>query len=140
MYAWGGKVPIDGKRTIVRMSKPEGKFIFEIKEKIENIEQKSIKNEKLIVPFYLEGGNNNITKIVSSSQQTNQIIKNEKTKNYEVNFINIKENIGIFSIKSEFINRCKGEWKCELTDEEIESEIPQDFKEKRMYLKKWQII
>ena len=136
IYKWGGIVPIDGKRTIVRMSKPEGKFIFEIKEKIENIEQKSIINEKLIVPFYLEGGNNNIIKIVSSSQQTNQIIKNEKTKNYEVNFINIKENIGIFSIKSEFINRCKGEWKCELTDEEIESEIPKDFKENKNIFKK----
>ena len=134
IYKWGGIVPIDGKRTIVRMSKPEGKFIFEIKEKIENIEQKSIINEKLIVPFYLEGGNNNIIKIVSSSQQTNQIIKNEKTKNYEVNFINIKENIGIFSIKSEFI--CKGEWKCELTDEEIESEIPKDFKENKNIFKK----
>jgi hypothetical protein len=49
----------------------------------------------LIVPFYLEGGNINITK-VSSSQKTNQIIKNENIKKYEVNFINIKENTSIF--------------------------------------------
>ena len=140
IYKWGGIVPIDGKRTIVRMSKPEGKFIFEIKEKIENIEQKSIINEKLIVSFYLEGGNNNITNIVSSSQQTNQIIKNEKSKNYEVNYINIKENIGIFSIKTEFVNRCKSEWKCELTDEEIESEIPKDFKENKNIFKKMEIL
>ena len=30
-------------------------------------------------------------------------------------------------MKGEFINRCKGEWKCDLTDEEIEKEIPEDY-------------
>lgn len=135
-YTWGGIVPIDGKRTIVRMSKPKGKFIFEIIIKIENIEKKPIISEKLISPFYLEGGNNIITNIVSSSKQTDQIIKNEKIKKYEVNFVNIKESIGIFTIKCELMNRCKGEWKCDLTDDEIESGIPKDFKENKNIFKK----
>lgn len=134
-YIWGGIVPIDGKRTIVRFSKPEGRFIFEIKEKIENLDKNPLLSEKLIVPFYLEGGNNNITQLLYSSEQTDKITKNENAKNYEVNFINTNESIGIFSIKYQFVNRLKGEWKCDLTDDEIESKIPKDFKENKKLFK-----
>ena len=130
-YTWGGEVPKEGKRTMVRMSKPEGNFIFEIIAKLENINKTSIENEKLFVPYFFEGGNNTISNIVFSSQPKKEIIKNDKLKRYEVNFINIQENTAIFSLKCEFKNKCKGEWKCNLSDEEIDAEIPEDFKQNK---------
>ena len=140
-YAWRGEVPKEGKRTVVRMSIPKGNFMFEIKEIIENTENKPIQKEKLIVPFYFEGGNNKIVKMVYSSKETKEIEKNEKTKKYEVNFINIKETSGKFSIICKFTNKCKGEWVCDLTEEEISKEIPIDFKEnKDMFKSKAQNI
>ena len=136
-YVWGGKVPIGGKRTMVRMSKPEGKFVFDIQEKIENRYKTPINNEVLNVPFYFEGGNNTITKIDYLSRQSKQFEKKDNTKIYEVKFINIKESTGSFSIKIEFTNKCKGEWKCELSDNEIDEKIPIDFKQnKKIFLEK----
>ena len=136
-YIWGGKVPPEGKRTMVRMSKHEGKFVFEIQEKIQNIDKNPIHNEILNVPFYFEEGNNTITKIDYLSTQSKQIEKKENKKIYEVKFINIKESIGIFSLKIEFTNKCKGEWKCEFNDNEIDEKIPIDFKQyKTLFLEK----
>ena len=140
-YSWRGKVPIGGKRTVVRMSIPKGNFMFEIKEIIENTEKKPIQKEKLIVPFFFEGGNNKIENLVYSSKETKEVEKNEKTKKYEVNFVNIKETSGNFSIICKFSNKCKGEWICDFTEEEINKEIPIDFKEnKDMFKSKAQNI
>ena len=136
-YIWGGKVPIEGKRTMVRMSKPQGKFVFEIQEKIEDKDNNPINNEILNVPFYFDGGNNTITKIDYLSRQSKEIDKKDNDKIYEVKFLSVKDSIGIFSIKIEFTNQCKGEWKCEFKDNEIDEKIPIYFKQnKKLFLEK----
>ena len=75
-----------------------------------------------------QGGNNEILKLEYSSQQTNDIEIKEESKQYEINFKNIKETYGEFLIKGELTNKCKGEWVCDLTDEEIEKKTPKDYK------------
>ena len=89
---------------------------------------KPLENTKLTVPFAFQGGNNEILKLEYSSQQTNNIEIKEERKQYEINFINIQETYGEFIIKGELKNKCKGEWNCDLTDEEIEKHIPEDYK------------
>ena len=128
-YTWGGTVPDKGKRTMIIMSKKEGKYNFEIIESIENIDKKPIEKEKLFVPFYFEGGNNKITLCEYSSKEADDIIKNEENKQYEIIFNNIKGNKAKFTMNYELLNRCKGEWICDLTDDEIDDIIPKDFKE-----------
>ena len=127
-YTWGGKVPPEGKRTLVNLSKSVGKFNFEKIYRIESGNNKPLENTKLTVPFAFQGGNNEILKLEYSSQQTNNIEIKEERKQYEINFINIQETYGEFIIKGELKNKCKGEWNCDLTDEEIEKHIPEDYK------------
>ena len=127
-YKWGGKVPPEGKRTLVNLSKSTGKFNFEKKAKIESGNNKPLVKTKLTVPFAFQGGNNEILKLEYSSQQTNKIESKNESKKYEINFENIQETYGEFIIKGELMNKCKGEWICDLTDEEIEKQIPEDYK------------
>ena len=127
-YTWGGEVPLEGKTTLVNLSKIIGKLNFQEITRIESEKNKSLINTKLNVPLAFQGGNNEILNLEYSSQQTNDIeIKNE-SKQYEINFRNIKETYGEFIIKGELINKCKGEWICDLTDEEIEKWTPKDYK------------
>ena len=65
----------------------------------------------------------------------NEIKEDNTLKKYIVHFLNTKSNIGKFEIQGELINRCKGEWICNLTDEEIEFLIPEDYKIKNQNLK-----
>ena len=130
-YIWGGKVPLGGIRTLVIMSKPEGNFIFEIKYKLEDIYKNPLKNEKLIIPNFFENGNNNIKTLIHKSEQTKLIEKNEITKKYEAKFINLKEHFAELSFTWKFSNKYKTEWKCDLTDQEVEEKIPKDFKENK---------
>ena len=127
-YAWGGKVPPEGKRTLVNLSKKVGKLKFEQISRIESEKNKSLVKTKLTVPFVFQGGNNEILKLEYSSQQTNDIEIKKESKQYEINFKNIKETYGEFLIKGELTNKCKGEWVCDLTDEEIEKKTPKDYK------------
>ena len=127
-YTWGGEVPPEGKKTSVNMSKTKAKFKFNMINRIETINGKPLQNMKLFVPFSFLGGNNEILKYDYSCEQSKNIEQKKDTREYEINFLNIKENYGEFSIKGELINRCKGEWICDLTDEEIEKNIPEDFK------------
>ena len=39
-------------------------------------------------------------------------------------------------MQGNLINYCDGEWKCELTDEQIEKEIPDDYRNQKEKLKK----
>ena len=127
-YTWGGEIPPEGKRTLVNLSKSVGKFNFEKITRIESKKNEPLVEMKLTVPFIFQGGNNEILKLEYSSQQTNDIeIKNE-SKQYEIKFIKIKDTYGEFIIKGELMNKCKGEWNCDLTDEEIEKHIPEDYK------------
>ena len=69
--------------------------------------------------------------------ERNYIAKFEKViiKKTEVQFLNTNSNICEFEIQGELINRCKGEWTCYLTDEEIESLIPEDYKANKQKFK-----
>jgi hypothetical protein len=49
---------------------------------------------------------------------------NEESRTYIVKYENINEKKGEFIIEGELRNRCKGEWIIDLTDEEIEKNIP----------------
>ena len=127
-YTWGGKVPPEGRRTIVNFSKSKTKFEFEMLTRIQSTNNKPLEKTELKIPFSFKGGNNELIKFDYSCEQTDNItIDNEKRK-YIINFIKIKECYGEFIIKGELMNRCSGEWECDLTDEEIESKIPEDFK------------
>ena len=60
--------------------------------------------------------------------QTKKIKLDQNKKVFEVQYINTDSPIGEFIFKGEIINRCKGEWKINLTDEEIENLVPPDYK------------
>ncbi len=135
-YTWGGIVPQSGKKTCIKLSKLKAKFSFSVSKKIETINKQPIAKCKFVFPLCFEGGNNKITKIIYSSNQTNQIQINKDKKEYEINFTNIKENFAEFTIEGELINRCTGEWNCDLTDEEIEKEIPHDYRKNKDIFRK----
>ena len=94
-----------------------------------------INNTTLTIPFGYKGGNNKIIKLNYTSKQTKSIKEDNDLKKIEVQFLNTKSNIGEFEIQGELLNRCKGEWICYLTDEEIESLIPEDYKANKQKFK-----
>ena len=125
-YEWGGEVPIGGKRTLVQLSKKEAKWSFNIKHRIESTNGSNLKSTRLTVPIVFEGGNNQILNLNTTSNQTNNIEKNNNS--YVVSFKNTNSNIGEFIIQGKLINKCKGIWECNFTDEEIEKSITEDVK------------
>ena len=127
-YTWGGRVPEEGKLTVVRLSKSKGRFKFYEKQEIKNMNKQPINNTTLKMPNCYYDGNNELIQFTYYSKQTKRINKDEKTRSIVAQFINTQSNIGELEIKGELINRCKGEWICKLTDEEIESLIPEDCK------------
>ena len=58
-YIWGGKVPIDGKRTLVSLSKREAIFEINLNYQIKS-KSGNIKDTILYVPIQYIGGNNDI--------------------------------------------------------------------------------
>ena len=82
-----------------------------------------------------KGGNQNIKNITHQAKPFNNITLDDNKKQYEINFINIKQKFGEAEIKGELINKCRGAWKVDLTDKEIENEIPQDYKDDKIELK-----
>ncbi len=126
-YKWGGEVPPEVKKITFQMSRKTAKYKFNVIERIETINKTPLKDTTLKVSSYFNGGNIEIKNLKYYSEQTNQIQYNKEKRKYEVKFINTNSNFGEFVIEGEFINRCKGEWKCDLTEEEIEKEIPEDY-------------
>jgi len=126
-YTWGGRVPDGGKSTVVRLSRKQARYNFLEKHYLETFNNLPINNTILRVPFCYKNGNNQITKFTYMSKETNMIKLDPNTRTYDVQFLNIPKNKGSFIIKGEIINRCKGEWVVDLTDQQIESLIPKDF-------------
>ena len=135
-YVWGGKVPPEGKRTLVKMSKTKGTFDFLCSEVIKSRNSNPIKSTKMNVPVSFVGGNNEIIKIDCRSEQTENVILKQEEREYEINFLNTKSTIGEFKIEGKLINRCKGEWLCDLTDEQIKKHIPKDYEANKEGFKK----
>ena len=135
-YTWAGEVPIEGKRTIVYMSKIQAEFNIEISYRIESSDNKPLKRTKLKIPIPFKGGNNELLDFMYKSEQTEEIILNKDKKEYEIDFKNISKNYGEFFLKNKLTNSCKGGWFCDLTDKEIEENTPEDIKNNKEELKK----
>ena len=63
-----------------------------------------------------------------SSEQTKKITFDQNKKTFQVEYSNTNSSIGEFIIEGELINRCKIDWIFNLTDEEIDSLVPDDYK------------
>ena len=48
----------------------------------------------------------------------------------------VKQNLIQIKLKGELINYCEGDWKCDLTDEQIEKEIPENYRNQKEELRK----
>ena len=127
-YQWGGKVPENGKETVVRLSKKESQVNFYEKYTIKALGDSFIKNSSIKITYCYDGGNNTIIKSSYNSKQTQKIILNQNKRIFEVFYIDTNSSIGEFILKGELINRCKGEWKINLKDEEIDDLVPPDYK------------
>ena len=127
-YTWGGEVPREGKRTLVKMSKTNAKFNFLYSQKLKSLNSSPIKSTKMTIPVSFVGGNNEILSIENSSKETDNITLDKEKGVYEINFKNTNHTEVEFKIAGQLKNRCKDEWICELTDKQIEDNIPEDYK------------
>ena len=127
-YQWQGKIPENGKKTVVRLSKKEAHINFHEKYTLKAKDDNVINNSSIKITTGYMYGNNSIIKYSYKSKQ-NANIKLDETKNiFEVDYINTNSQLGEFIMKGELVNRCKGEWKIKLTDEEIDNLVPPDYK------------
>ena len=134
-YVWGGKVPPDGKRTLVKLSKNEATWKFNCNTQIVS-RRGELKNTTLKVPLGFVGGNNDIIKMDYSSPQTKNIVVDEENRIYEIKYKNSGYSTGDFILSGEIKNRCKGDWDVDLSDEVIESHIPKEDKRDKPILEK----
>jgi len=134
-YIWGGKIPPGGKRTLTELSKKEAiwnvSYIAHINSKSGNL-----RNTTLRVPTAFLDGNNDIIKMEYSSPQTKNIMIDEEKREFEIKYENTQSTEGNFKLYGQIKNKCKGEWKVDLTDEIIEEHIPiEDKKDKQILAK-----
>ena len=127
-YQWQGTVPENGKETLVRLSKKEAHINFYEKYTLKTLDNSFINNSSIKITYCYEGGNNTLIKYDYKSEPITVIKLDEAKKKFEVSFIDTKSPIGEFILEGELINRCKGEWKINLNDEEIENLVPPDYK------------
>ena len=133
-YVWGGKVPPEGKMTVVTLTKNEATWKFY--SKYELISNYDINNTTLTIPLRYVGGNNNIIKMDYSSPQTQNILIDEDNKKNEINFINTGCTKVVFTLSGEMKNKCKGDWELDITDEMVEEHTPNNFKKDKQVLQK----
>ena len=110
------------------MSKKEGKINFYQKHIIKSKDNSPIKDTEVEIPFSYFTGNNQIINFKYNSNQTEKINLNQKKKVVDIKYKNTNSNRVEFTFEGELINRCKDCWNIELTDEEIDSLIPPDYK------------
>ena len=135
-YQWGGLVPENGKKTKIRMSKKECNVNFYEKHVIKTIDNSFITNTVTKIPFCYIDGNNQIIKINYTSRQTKKIRLEKYRRVFIVKYLDLKSSKAEFNIKGILKNKCEGEWKINLTNEDIESLIPQDVKINKEAFKK----
>ena len=134
-YMWGGKVPFDGKKTLVTLSKREA--IFEIYSYTQIISQSgNINNTTLYIPIEYIGGNNDIISFDYSSPQTKDIYIDKKEWIYEVQYRNTGYREANFIVKGKLRNSCYGSWNVNLTDELIKKYIPKEDQKDKYALEK----
>ena len=121
-YFWGGRVPYEGRRTLIMFSKKEAIWSFCNKAKFHS--NNFLRNTNFYLPIEFIGGNNEILNIAPTSPQSTNIILDEENRQYIVEYINTYYKQAEFMIKGELRNKCKGEWEVDLTDEQVESKMP----------------
>ena len=136
IFKWAGKVPDDGKKILVKMSRKTAKFNFNVVERIESLDKTPLEKTTLTINSYFIGGNNEISNMETYSEQSKQIEYDSNNGKYIIKFIDTNSYYGEFIMKGILTNRCKGEWKCNLTNEQIEKEYPDDYKYNKEYFKK----
>ena len=139
VYKIEGLIPNEGKKTRVILSKKSAKYHFCYNKIIKTKDGKKIKDTELKLHFYFEEGGNkkNKVEINRTTNPPDKILNiDKKSRQYEIKFENINENSAEVKIEGELINHCKGEWSCDLTADQIENEIPNDYKENKEDLKK----
>ena len=112
----------------LRMSKKQAKVNFYEKHLMKTIDKLNIKNTVIKIPFCYMEGNNTIIEYYYQSTQTEKIKQDKNKKVFEVIYRNTNSTEGDFIIKGVLLNKCKGEWIVNLSNEEIDSFIPPDFK------------
>lgn len=135
-YYWEGIVPEEDRKTKVCLSKKEGLVNFYEKQGIKTTDNSLIKNSDLKIPFSYINGNNETIKLEYHSKPTAEINIDKNNKIYDIKFQNINSDKAEFILEGEFKNKCKGDWVVNLTNEEIDSLIPNDFKENKEFFKK----
>jgi len=132
-YIWGGVVPDNGKKSLLMLSKIEAKISFK---NIENFSSSTnISGTAFSVPIRFLGGNNEIIDINPHSPQTNIIKMDEEKKRYVAEYYDSQYNKAEFIIEGTLINKCKGEWYVDLTDEEVIDLMPEEDKANKGQLK-----
>ena len=127
-YQWQGKIPENGKKTLIRLSKKEARINFHEKYTLKTIDDSFINKSSIKIIRAYWYGNNTIIKYGCRSDQYPDIKLDENKNIIKVQYIDTKSQLGEFIIKGELINRCKGEWLIKLTDEEIDNLVPPDYK------------
>ena len=135
-YKFEGLIPNKGKKTKVVISKKNAKYNVCFKKTIKSTNKKPISNTKLTLHYYFEeGGNKNNTIKINKRSIPSTEIKTVKEKRQYLFDFKIKQSLAEVIIEGEIINNCSGEWICDLTEEQIEKEIPEDFKKDKETLK-----
>ena len=137
-YKLEGLIPKEGKITRVILSKKIAKYKVYYKKRIETKNKNNIKDITLTLHYYFEeGGNkNNDIKINRTTNPQNNITKiSKENRQYKIEFNNIKQKFAEVKIEIDLINICKGDWLCDLTEEQIEKLIPKDYKTNKKKLK-----
>ena len=123
-YFWGGRVPYGGKRTLIMFSKNQAIWSFCSTSQFSS--NYNIQKAILKTPIEFIGGNNEILNISPSSPQTSNIILDQENRQYVARYIKTQYKRAEFIIKGELQNKCKGEWLVDLSNEEIENQIPKE--------------
>ena len=138
-YKIEGLIPEEGKKTRVIISKKSAKYKVSYVKKIATKDNKNIKDTELKLHYYFEEGGNKKNEInINKTTNPPYNIKNidKENRQYEIKFFNINQNFAEVKIEGELINNCSGEWDCNLTEGQIEKEIPDDYKNNKEELKK----
>ena len=135
-YYWKGIVPEEGKETEIILSKKEAEVKFYEEYIIKATDESFIRNVHIKIPFCYKGGNNQEIEFKTKVKPEQEIKTYNNKKIYEVYFMNLKKTKVKFIIEGKIKNRCKGEWVIDLTNEEIETLIPPEYKTNKEEFKK----
>ena len=122
-YVWGGKVPFGGKQTRIHFTRKRTRWNAKIYLKYYNKNGKNLNNFGFYINTLFAGGNNNIIDLKITSPQTNKILLDEENRRYVVDFGN-NNNKFEATVNLKFENKSKAGWIIDLTDEELQKDIP----------------